>query len=172
MIDKTAVARRLVNAFANADLDGVLREVTDDFAMEMPAAPRGAKRLITGRSEIATLIGHVTTTWKGVRLTRLEVHPLADDPTRLMAEYALEGTNLDDGTYRNEYVTVITFDGDKVRRFVEYFDRSPRPWTHCAPTWTSATSPDLATTAAIRLFSEGILSNVDGREALARGSGL
>ncbi|HEY1973194.1 MAG TPA: hypothetical protein VGH89_34950, partial [Pseudonocardia sp.] len=60
-----------------------------------------------------------------VRLTRLEVHPLADDPSRLMAEYALEGTNLDDGTYRNEYVTVITFDGDKVRRFVEYFDPAP-----------------------------------------------
>lgn len=122
---KLTVARRLVNAFANADLDGVLREVTEDFAMEMPAAPRGAQRLITGQADIATLIGHVTTTWKGVRLLRLEVHPLADDPNRLMAEYALEGTNLDDSTYRNSYVTVITFDGDKVSRFVEYFDPAP-----------------------------------------------
>jgi ketosteroid isomerase-like protein len=120
-----SATHRLVNAFANADLDGVLREVTDDFAIEMPAAPRGAQRLITGRDEIATLIGHVTTTWKGVRLLHIEVHPLADDPNRVLAEYALEGTNLDDSTYHNDYTTVITFTGGKVSRFVEYFDPAP-----------------------------------------------
>jgi ketosteroid isomerase-like protein len=93
--------------------------------MEMPAAPRGAKRVITGREAIATLVGNVTTTWKDVRLLHLDVHPLADDPNRFMAEYALTGTNLDDSIYRNDYVTVIAFDGDKISRFVEYFDPAP-----------------------------------------------
>jgi ketosteroid isomerase-like protein len=125
MNNQIATAERLIRAFAAADLEGVLRETTDDFAMEMPAAPPGAQRLITGAEEIATLVGHVTTTWKGVRLLRLAVHPLADDPDRLLAEYALEGTNLDDSTYHNEYVTVITFRGTKISRFVEYFDPAP-----------------------------------------------
>lgn len=125
MTEQTATAERLINAFANADLDAVLRDTTGDFVMEMPAAPRGAQRVITGRDDIATLVGHVTTTWKQVRLLGIDVHPLADDPSRVLAEYSLEGTNLDDSTYRNTYVTVITFDGDKISRFVEYFDPAP-----------------------------------------------
>lgn len=118
-------AHRLVKALASADLAAVLREVTEEFVVEMPAAPRGAQRTITGRDELATLLGHVTTTWKRVRLLRVAVHPLADDPDRVLAEYALEGVNLDDTTYRNEYTTVITFRDGKVARFVEYFDPAP-----------------------------------------------
>jgi ketosteroid isomerase-like protein len=121
----TEVTRRLVNAFANADLDGVLREIDDDFVMRMPAAPRGADRVITGRPAITALVGHVTTTWKRVELQWLEIHPLADDHDRVLAEYALEGTNLDDSTYRNDYTSVITVRGGKAVQFVEHFDPDP-----------------------------------------------
>ena len=119
------VSRRLIQAFAAGDLTAVLAEISDEFVMEMPAAPRGAQRVISGQREVAALVGHVTTTWKGVRLLRLEVHPLADDPTRVLAEYALEGTNLDDSTYRNDYTSVITVRDGKAVRFVEYFDPAP-----------------------------------------------
>jgi ketosteroid isomerase-like protein len=120
-----AVAERLVNAFANADLPAVLAELADEFVMEMPAAPPGAQRVIRGREEITTLVGHVSTTWKGVELIRFAAHPLVDDPERVLAEYALVGTNLDDSTYRNDYTAVITVRDGKAVHFVEFFDPDP-----------------------------------------------
>jgi ketosteroid isomerase-like protein len=128
MTDSSApaeVAARLVRAMARADLEAVMAEVSDEFTLEMPAAPRGAEPVIRGCQEIATLIGHVGTTWKRVTLTHLEVHPLADDPYRVLAEYGLEGINLDDSTYRNEYVTVITVHEGKATRLREFFDPAP-----------------------------------------------
>lgn len=121
----SALAERLVTAFAHGDLPAVLAELADDFVMEMPAAPPGAQRVIRGRHEIATLVGHVSTTWKGVELTRFAAHPLLDDPERVLAEYALVGTNLDGSTYRNEYTALITVRGGKATRFVEFFDPDP-----------------------------------------------
>ena len=124
-LSATAVAERLVTAFASGDLRAVMAELAEDFVMEMPAAPPGAERVIRGRAEIAALVGHVSTTWKGVELTRFAAHSLVDDPDRVLAEYALVGTNLDDSTYRNEYTSLITVRDGKATRFVEFFDPDP-----------------------------------------------
>jgi ketosteroid isomerase-like protein len=121
----TALARRLIDAFAAADLDRLVELVAEDFVMEIPTAPPGAQKVLTGAGDLAALVGHLAALWTDVRLAAFAATATVDDPGRVLAEYTTEAVQLDGTPYRNDYVGLITVRDGRVTRFQEYFDPTP-----------------------------------------------
>ena len=55
----------------------------------------------------------------------MDVHAFADDPTRIVAEYASEGTMVDGRPYQNRYLTLATVRDGLIQEWTEYSDPAP-----------------------------------------------
>lgn len=119
------VLHRFVEALGRGDEATVLAQVSDDFVLTINTAPRGVPRTITGKAELAGLVGNIVRTWTECAVPRIETHAYADDPDRGIAEYDVVATNLDGSEYRNTYVALGTVQDELITTFREYYD--PRP---------------------------------------------
>ncbi len=119
-----AVVERLLRAMWH-DLDAMFAELAPDVVCAFPTAPGGAQEIAgreANRAFYANVIRPMTPTF---RLTRIAVHPLGDDPERVVAEFASEGTMVDGSPYRNTYLTLGTVRDGKIVHWVEFSDPAP-----------------------------------------------
>jgi ketosteroid isomerase-like protein len=119
------VIHRFVAALGRADAETALANVADNFELTIHTAPRGVPRTISGKEELAALVGNIGHTWTQVRIPRIEVHPFADDSARALAEYDVAATNHDDTGYRNGYIAIGHVERGLITRFDEYYDPEP-----------------------------------------------
>lgn len=120
-----AVVERSLHAQSRGDVDGMFAEMAPDLTIVFPAAP-GGPREVTGRETVreffTTVTQHLTPTFA---LTNIAVHPLADDPQRVVAEFAAEGAMVDGQPYANSYLALVTVRDGKIQRWIEFFNPAP-----------------------------------------------
>jgi ketosteroid isomerase-like protein len=121
----THVVETFLEALNKLDLAGMLAAVSDDFTLELPTAPAGVPKETTPKAAFEQVMGAVTGMWAEFSLTRSAVHPLADDPNRVIAEYASAGKNLDGSDYINTYLTMVSVRDGEITRWQEFFDPAP-----------------------------------------------
>lgn len=119
------VLRRFVEALGRGDEATVLAQVSDEFVLTINTAPRGVPRVVTGKAELAGLVGNIARTWRQLEVARIETHEYADDPNRGIVEYDVVATNLDGSEYRNTYVALGTVADGLITTFREYYDPQP-----------------------------------------------
>jgi len=120
----TAVVERHLRAMWH-DLDAMFAALAPDVICAFPTAPGGPQE-ITGREVnrdfYTTIIRPMTPTFV---LTRIAVHALADDPERVVGEFASEATLVDGSPYRNRYLTLGTVRDGKTAHWTEFSDPAP-----------------------------------------------
>jgi ketosteroid isomerase-like protein len=120
-----AVAERFLSAMSRLDIDAVFEVLADDVVCSFPTAPGGPQEIRgrdTNRAFYTTTIRPMIPTFS---LTRVAVHPLADDPERVVAEFASEGSLVDGVPYRNTYLALVTVRDGKIARYQEFSDPAP-----------------------------------------------
>lgn len=120
-----AIVERSLQAQSRLDVEGMFADMALDVTLVFPAAPDGPRE-VTGLETIRTFFTTATRPLTPTfALTRIEVHPLADDPERVVAEFDAEGTMVDGTPYQNSYLALVTVRDGTIRRWVEYFDPAP-----------------------------------------------
>ncbi len=107
------------------DVDAQFAALAPDVVCTFPTAPGGPQEIRgwdANRAFYATVIRPMTPTFA---ITRMELHAFADDLTRVVVEYALEGA-IDDGRpYQNRYLTLATVRDGLIQHWTEYSDPAP-----------------------------------------------
>jgi ketosteroid isomerase-like protein len=86
-----------------------------DVVCAFPTAPGGPQE-IRGRDTIRAFYTTLRPMWSTFSLTQIAAHALADDPERVVAKFASEGSLVDGSPYQNRYLALGTVrDGTKVR---------------------------------------------------------
>lgn len=102
-----------------------MAELAPDVVCEFPTAPGAGPRSATGIDANRTLYGTLRPMWATFTLTRTAVHPVGDDPHRVLAEFVSDGTLLDGTAYRNTYLAVGTIHNGKITHWQEFSDPAP-----------------------------------------------
>jgi len=55
----------------------------------------------------------------------MELHAFADDPTRVVGEYASDGSLVDGSPYQNRYLALGAVHDGLIQRWIEYSDPAP-----------------------------------------------
>jgi uncharacterized protein len=118
-----AVVRRYIDAINRWDFDTKRELLADDAIFEMPYAPEGFERRITGRDNIIAFVETVPAIIDAENLHDVRLATLYADPGEIVAEYrsdmVIKPTN---APYRNEYVSRFTVRDGRITRFAEYYD--------------------------------------------------
>jgi ketosteroid isomerase-like protein len=107
------------------DVEAMFAEQAPDVVCSFPTAPGGPQEIRgwdTNRFFYSTYIRPMTPTFA---ITRMDVHALADDPERVVAEYASDGTMVDGSRYQNRYLALGTVRNGKIQEWTEYLDPAP-----------------------------------------------
>lgn len=119
------LAPRFYYALAAADTDGALALAHRDLELQIPTAPRGVPRVVTGHEGLAGMISNISRTWTDLNVEVTEVHAYADDPNRGVAEAEVTATNCDGSRYVNHYIVLVEIADGLIRRWEEYYDPAP-----------------------------------------------
>jgi uncharacterized protein len=118
-----AVVRRYIDAINRWDFDTKRELLADDAIFEMPYAPEGFERRITGRDDIIAFVETVPAIIDAENLHDVRLATFHADPGEIVAEYrsdmVIKPTN---APYRNEYVSRFTVRDGRITRFAEYYD--------------------------------------------------
>ena len=120
-----AVVERFLQAMSRRDVDGMFAEQAPDVVCVFPTAPGGPQEIRgwdTNRAFYATVIRPMTPTFS---ITRMELHAFADDPTRVVGEYASDGSLVDGSPYQNRYLALGAVRDGLIQRWTEYSDPAP-----------------------------------------------
>ncbi len=120
-----AVVERFLHAMSRLDVDGMFAGQAPDVVCAFPTAPGGPQEIRgwdTNRTFYATVIRPMTPTFS---ITRMELHALADDPARIVVEYASDGSLVDGSPYQNRYLALGTVRDGLIRHWTEYADPAP-----------------------------------------------
>ncbi len=120
-----AVVERFLQAMSRLDVDCMFAEQAPDVVCVFPTAPGGPQEIRgweTNRTFYATVIRPMTPTFT---ITRMELHAFADDPTRVVVEYASEGAIVDGRPYQNHYLALATVRDGLIQHWTEYLDPAP-----------------------------------------------
>lgn len=120
-----AAVERFLQAMSRLDVEGMFAELAPDVVCAFPTAPVGPQEIAgreTNRAFYSTVIRPMTPTFA---ITRMESHAFDDDPTRVVVEYASEGTMVDGSPYQNRYLALGTVRDGLIRRWTEYSDPAP-----------------------------------------------
>lgn len=118
---RVAIVTDFLDSIGNLDFDRVGRLLAEDAVMTLPFLE--ALPPTRGR---ATIVNQLSTSIPQ-KFDRMNFHydtfyDVADSDT-LIAEYRSECTRKGgSGTYRNRYITVFEFDGDKISLYKEYLN--------------------------------------------------
>jgi ketosteroid isomerase-like protein len=124
-LDPISVTKQFIDALFDLDIDALGRSVSEDFVVELPAAPSMMRKLIAGREEFLSYVGGATAVWTSLSLTHCELHATADDPHRVYVECESEGVNIDGSPYRNTYIARAIVCHGLVARYREMNDPQP-----------------------------------------------
>jgi hypothetical protein len=118
-----AVVRRYIDAINRWDFDTKRELLADDAIFEMPYAPEGFERRITGRDDIIAFVETVPAIIDAENLHDVRLATFHADPGEIVAEYrsdmVIKPTN---APYSNEYVSRFTVRDGRITRFAEYYD--------------------------------------------------
>lgn len=118
-----AIVRRYIDAINRRDVDTKRALLAEDAVFEMPYAPDGFERRITGRDSIIAFVETVPSIIDAENLHDVRVESYHSDPGEIVAEYrsdtVIKPTNAE---YRNEYVGRFTVRDGRITRFAEYYD--------------------------------------------------
>jgi uncharacterized protein len=118
-----ATVRRYIDAINAWDFDTQSELLADDAVFEMPYAPDGFERRITGRDEIIAFVETIPAITDAENLHDVELDTLYSDPGEIVAEYRSDMVIKPTGAvYRNEYICRFTVRDGRVTRFAEYYD--------------------------------------------------
>jgi ketosteroid isomerase-like protein len=120
-----AVVGRFLQAMSDRDVDAMFAENAPDLVASFPTAPGGPQVVRgwdTNRSFYATYIRPMCPTFS---ITHRELHALADDPNRIVVEYASDGCMVDGTPYQNRYLSLATVRDGKIAEWTEYSDPAP-----------------------------------------------
>jgi len=120
-----AVVERFLEANAALDVDGMFDEIGEDAVWSFPAAPAGAPREMAGKRNNRDFFESLLPMWKTFGLPHREVHPLEDDPERVVAYYASKASLVDGTAYENTYLSLVTVRGGKIVHWIEFCDPEP-----------------------------------------------
>lgn len=118
-----AIVRRYIDAINRRDVDTKRALLAEDAVFEMPYAPDGFERRITGRGSIIAFVETVPSIIDAENLHDVRVDSYHSDPGEIVAEYrsdtVIKPTNAE---YRNEYIGRFTVRDGRITRFAEYYD--------------------------------------------------
>ncbi len=118
-----AIVRRYIDAINRWDFDTKRDLLAENAVFEMPYAPDGFERRITGRDEIIAFVETVPSIIDAENLHDVRLETYHSDPGEIVAEYrsdmVIKPTNAE---YRNEYVSRFTVRDGRITRFAEYYD--------------------------------------------------
>jgi uncharacterized protein len=118
-----ATVRRYIDAINAWDFATQSELLADDAVFEMPYAPDGFERRITGRDEIIAFVETIPAITDAENLHDVELDTLYSDPGEIVAEYRSDMVIKPTGAvYRNEYICRFTVRDGRVTRFAEYYD--------------------------------------------------
>jgi ketosteroid isomerase-like protein len=120
-----AVVERFLTANGSLDVDAMFQEIGPDAVWSFPAGPPGAPREIRGKDINRAFFESIRPMWGTFDLTFVEVHPLADDPDRVVAFYASTGSLIDGSPYSNTYLSLVTVHGGEIVQWIEFSDPEP-----------------------------------------------
>jgi len=121
-----AVVERYLDAMSRLDIDAQFAALADDVVCSFPTAPGDGPKEIQGKeNNRAFFTSVIRPMWSAFRLTRIAVHPLADDPERVVAEFASEGSLVDGSPYRNTYLALMTVRDGTILSYQEFSDPAP-----------------------------------------------
>ena len=122
-------ATRIVTAFLQAntilDVDGMFAVIDPNAVWEFPAAPQGAPRRVQGWQENRDFFEMLKPMWADFALTHWDVYAVVDDPSLVVAHYSSHGTLLDDSSYDNSYLSLVTVRSRRIVRWIEFCDPAP-----------------------------------------------
>jgi ketosteroid isomerase-like protein len=118
-----AIVRRYIDAINRWDFDTKRELLAENAVFEMPYAPEGFERRITGRDNIIAFVETVSAIIDAENLHDVRVETFHSDPGEIVAEYksdmVIKPTN---APYRNEYVSRFTVRDGRITRFAEHYD--------------------------------------------------
>jgi uncharacterized protein len=118
-----ATVRRYIDAINAWDFDTQSELLADDAVFEMPYAPDGFERRITGRDEIIAFVETIPAITDAENLHDVRLETFHSDPGEIVAEYRSDMVIKPTGAvYRNEYICRFTVRDGRVTRFAEYYD--------------------------------------------------
>lgn len=121
----TAIAERFLRALSRLDLDAMFEEIAPDVTCTFPTAPERGPREIRGRDTNRAFFSALRPIWVTFSLTRIDVHPLADDSARIVAEFASDGSLVDGSPYQNTYLALGRVRNGKIQEWQEFSDPAP-----------------------------------------------
>jgi uncharacterized protein len=118
-----ATVRRYIDAINAWDFDTQSALLAEDAVFEMPYAPDGFERRITGRDEIIAFVETIPAITDAENLHDVRLETFHSDPGEIVAEYRSDMVIKPTGAvYRNEYICRFTVRDGTVTRFAEYYD--------------------------------------------------
>jgi ketosteroid isomerase-like protein len=120
----TAVVERFLHAMSRRDVDAMFAELAPDVLCAFPTAPGGPQE-IRGRDTNRAFYSAIRPMWPTFSLTQIAVHALADDPERVVAEFASDGSLVDGSPYENRYLALGTVRDGQIWRWTEFSDPAP-----------------------------------------------
>jgi uncharacterized protein len=118
-----ATVRRYIDAINAWDFDTQSALLAEDAVFEMPYAPDGFERRITGRDEIIAFVETIPAITDAENLHDVRLETFHADPGEIVAEYRSDMVIKPTGAvYRNEYICRFTVRDGRVTRFAEYYD--------------------------------------------------
>ncbi len=118
-----AIVTRYIDAINRWDFDVKRELLAEDAVFEMPYAPEGFDRSITGRDNIIAFVKTVPSIIDAENLHDVRLETYHSDPGEIVAEYrsdmVIKPTK---APYRNEYVSRFTVRDGRITRFAEYYD--------------------------------------------------
>lgn len=128
--DKVAIVTDYLDRIGALDIDGAGRHLADDAVMVVPFAPTpdDVPPMVGKQAILDQMRGVVTAAFVRMDFTVDQWYDVSDSDA-LIAEYhsvcplkAVHGPKGQAGEYRNSYVGVFRFQGDKIILHKEYFD--------------------------------------------------
>ena len=120
-----AVVERFLAATGALDVDAMFEEIAPDAVWIFPSGPRGAPREVRGKDTNRAFFESLRPMWTAFDLTFSEVHALADDPDRVVAHYASQGSLIDGSGYANTYLSLVKVRAGKIVEWMEFCDPAP-----------------------------------------------
>lgn len=104
------------------DLESWLALWADDATQEVPYAPEGFPKEISGKSNFAEIYGNLFKGFAAIHIQQLRIDPLLD-PNRFLVRWHTYAPLVNGGLYENDLVGVYEFAGDgKIHRLTEYLN--------------------------------------------------
>jgi ketosteroid isomerase-like protein len=117
------IVQEYIDAINAWDFGRMRDLLADDALFEMPFAPPGFDRRISGKESILAFVETVPAIIDAENLHDVEMHTFHDDPGEIVATYKSDMQIKPKMTpYRNDYITRWTVRDGKVTRFAEHYD--------------------------------------------------